>query len=117
MKVSFKDRLVIQGVLMPLMPTKGGYVEMLQLADLRAQTVITADELREYNFRDGENGQILWDIKDDEVKEISLSEAQIDFLQLSVWSLDEQKLISEDILPLCKSIMEIERAKPENTKE
>ncbi|WP_131535452.1 hypothetical protein [Pedobacter nototheniae] len=108
MKATFKDRLIIQGTLMPLMPTKGSYIEMIQMDDLRQQTVITQKEVIEYNFRDGDQpGQIMFDVKPGGDIELNLTPLQIDFLQLAAMALDEIKMVDFDNLPTCKKIMEL----------
>ncbi|QIL41031.1 hypothetical protein G7074_18225 [Pedobacter sp. HDW13] len=111
MKVTIKDRLIIQGVLIPLMPAKGSFIEMIHISNIKEQAQISIEEVKKFNFRDLNNGEITWNDSPECDKVLELSAEQIDLLQLAVYALDEQKLITMDLLNTCEKILKLTESK------
>lgn len=98
MKLSIKDRLMMP----TFYPQKANIVEQVLVRDIKNKVELSQEEIKKYKIKVEKNGNITWD-KSEEV-EIKFTKEELELLEGRVKVLDQDKLITQDLLGLCLKI-------------
>lgn len=100
MELNIKDRIYLPNIL----PKQGKYTEMLLVESIIIKTKIMSAEVSELGIVDNQDGSVSW--QKDKVVDIAFTKEEIQILKNSASKLDEEGLVSMELLPLIKNIHE-----------
>ena len=83
--MTVKDRILIG----EFFPQKGNLITQLQAKDIADKTALSVEERKKINLRGGVGGGLTWDEKTAKDKDISLTDAEVQFLKDQVERLDK----------------------------
>ncbi len=92
MKLSVKERLVILSIL----PQEGSRLTWKVQKKLEDDLGFSEEELKLYKFETLENGNVRWDDKAEQEKEIEIGEKANDIIVLALSKLNEQNKLRKD---------------------
>jgi hypothetical protein len=105
LKLGLKDRLMIS----ELFPERSNLINQTLAEDIGKKIRISQEEMTAVNFRttpsdvEGHSNYV-WDGSKDSDKDVSFSQAEIDFLKKQIDRFDKDEQITPDMLPLFRAI-------------
>lgn len=102
MKLGIMDRLAMTS---DLLPKEGDIVSLTIARDIRQKVGFQQAEMEKIGMKTREGGGLEWK-EEGKKKEFSFTNAEKELLKTQVSSLDKQKKITKDLLPMCLMIRE-----------
>lgn len=103
MELNVKDRLMFNS----LFPQQGDLIAQTLIRDITKKVALTQDEIKEVELKVTANG-FNWNNEKAVPKDVTFTEAELEFIKQQVERLDREKKITQDNLDLCMKIKNTE---------
>jgi len=101
MKLNVLERLT----LLQILPPEGNFVTLKIVRDLTSILAMTEKEYKDFDIKQ-EGGQIKWNLKGNQEKEIEIGEKATDIIKEALKKLDETKKLEQRHFSLYEKFME-----------
>lgn len=100
MELTVKERLLMAMI----MPQEGSYQENLVKADIMKKIELSQEEMDTLEFKQGENGSVVWNREKELEKDFDFSSSEKDLLSGLFSKFDQERKITMDTMSLFSKI-------------
>lgn len=102
MELSVKERIELLGVL----PKKGSFEKLIVKKDIVNKISINQEDIKKYEIRQLENGQIVWNLVDNKDTELfEFSDLELKYIESCLIDLNKQEDLPESLFNVYKQIV------------